>query len=132
MEEGEEGVISVESSDDEIEDNTEDLTAMLDAERSREECIIDPVFEKNAFQTTDAKHQLYDQAVNRVSLDNLPIRGGSDLLCLVLNIKATHERVGNNGNIEAIEKIKFIFQEEKDKEKKENPKILLKKKKKKK
>ncbi|KAI9921684.1 hypothetical protein PsorP6_000342 [Peronosclerospora sorghi] len=80
MEEGEEGVISVESSDDEIEDNPEELTAMLEAGRSREisewftiylefleECIIDPGFEKKMLsKRLKPKHQLYDQAVNHI------------------------------------------------------------------
>ncbi|CAI5738382.1 unnamed protein product [Peronospora destructor] len=80
MDDDEEGVISIETPDDEIEDDTEELTAILAAGRSREisewfsiyltyleECIIDPGFEnKMRRKRPKAKHQLYDQAVNRI------------------------------------------------------------------
>ncbi|CAI5731510.1 unnamed protein product [Peronospora farinosa] len=80
MDDDEEGVISIGMPDDEMEDDTEELTAALAAGRSREinewfsiylayleECIIDPDFEnKMRRKRSKAKHQLYDQAVNRI------------------------------------------------------------------
>ncbi|CAI5733076.1 unnamed protein product [Hyaloperonospora brassicae] len=80
MEDDEEGVINVETSDDEMEDDPEEFTAMLAAGRSREiiewfsiyleyleECIIDPDFEtKMRRKRSKAKHQLYVQAVDRI------------------------------------------------------------------
>ncbi|UIZ20811.1 hypothetical protein KXD40_000183 [Peronospora effusa] len=80
MDDDEEGVISIGMPDDEMEDDTEKLTAALAAGRSREinewfsiylayleECIIDPDFEnKMRRKRSKAKHQLYDQAVNRI------------------------------------------------------------------
>ncbi|CAH0516476.1 unnamed protein product [Peronospora belbahrii] len=80
MEDDEEGAISVETPDDEIEDGPEEVTAMLAAGRSREmsewfciyleyleECIIDPDFEtKMRRKRSKAKYQLYGQAVNRI------------------------------------------------------------------
>ena len=82
MDDDEEGVISIETPDDEMEDDTEELTAILAAGRSREmsewfsiylayleENIIDPDFEnKMRRKRSKAKYQLYDQAVNRVSM----------------------------------------------------------------
>uniref|UniRef100_A0AAV1VEJ4 DUF4211 domain-containing protein n=1 Tax=Peronospora matthiolae TaxID=2874970 RepID=A0AAV1VEJ4_9STRA len=80
MDDDEEGVISVETSDDEVEDETEGLAAMLAVGRSREisewftiyleyleECVIDPDFEaKMHHKRSKAKHQLYGQAVDRI------------------------------------------------------------------
>ncbi|CAI5715763.1 unnamed protein product [Peronospora destructor] len=80
MDDDEEDVISIETPDDEMEDDTEELTAILAAGRSREisewfsiyltyleECIIDPGLEnKTRRKRPKAKHQLYDQAVNRI------------------------------------------------------------------
>ncbi|GMF64895.1 unnamed protein product [Phytophthora lilii] len=83
MDDDEEGVISVETSDDEVgEDDPEELTAILAAGRSREmhewftiyleyleECIIDPDFEnKVRRKRSKAKYQIYDHAVSRVSV----------------------------------------------------------------
>ncbi|KAG7389941.1 hypothetical protein PHYPSEUDO_009199 [Phytophthora pseudosyringae] len=81
MNDDEEGVISVESSDDEVgDDDPEELTAILEAGRSREitewfeiymayleECVIDPDFKNNMRRKrSKVKFQLYEQAVNRI------------------------------------------------------------------
>ncbi|POM57927.1 hypothetical protein PHPALM_37497, partial [Phytophthora palmivora] len=79
MDDDEEGVISVESSDDEMRED-EDVTAMLEAGRSREihewftiymeyleECILDPDFENTMRRKrSKVKYQLYEQAANRI------------------------------------------------------------------
>ncbi|OWY98567.1 hypothetical protein PHMEG_00030636 [Phytophthora megakarya] len=79
MDDDEEGVISVESSDDEMSD-PEDVTAMLEVGRSREihewfaiymeyleESIVDPDFENTMRRKrSKAKYQLYEQAANRI------------------------------------------------------------------
>ncbi|KAK1932539.1 hypothetical protein P3T76_012123 [Phytophthora citrophthora] len=81
MNDDEQAVLSVDSSDGEMgEEDAEELTAMLAAGRSREvnewfeiymeyleECIIDPDFENKMHRKrSKAKHQLYQQAINRI------------------------------------------------------------------
>ncbi|KAL3667454.1 hypothetical protein V7S43_007676 [Phytophthora oleae] len=81
MNDDEQAVLSVDSSGGEMEDeDAEEVTAMLAATRSREinewfeiymkyleECIIDPDFEnKMRRKRSKAKHQLYQQAINRI------------------------------------------------------------------
>ncbi|KAG3032088.1 hypothetical protein JG687_00004032 [Phytophthora cactorum] len=81
MNDDEEAVISVESSDDEMaEDDPEELRAMLEVGRSREvsewfkiymeyleESIVDPDFENTMRRKrSKAKYQLYKQAVNHI------------------------------------------------------------------
>ncbi|KAL4138660.1 hypothetical protein PRIC2_002165 [Phytophthora ramorum] len=81
MEDGEEGVISVEASDDEMGgDDPHELAAMMEVGRSREmiewftiymeyleECIIDPELEaKMRRKQSKPQYQLYQQAADRV------------------------------------------------------------------
>uniref|UniRef100_H3GL95 Uncharacterized protein n=1 Tax=Phytophthora ramorum TaxID=164328 RepID=H3GL95_PHYRM len=83
MEDGEEGVISVEASDDEMGgDDPHELAAMMEVGRSREmiewftiymeyleECIIDPELEaKMRRKQSKPQYQLYQQAADRVLL----------------------------------------------------------------
>eukprot|EP00644_Phytophthora_capsici_P012575 jgi/Phyca11/7888/fgenesh1_pm.PHYCAscaffold_23_\ len=80
MNDDEQAVLSVDSSDGEMgEEDVDEVTAMLAAGRSREinewfeiymeyleECIIDPDFENKMHRKrSKAKHQLYQQAINR-------------------------------------------------------------------
>ncbi|KAF4323350.1 hypothetical protein JM18_000455 [Phytophthora kernoviae] len=81
MDDDEEGVISVETSDDEMEgDPHEELAAMMEARRSREmsewfaiyleyleECIVDPDMENKMYRSrSKPKYQLYDQAIHHI------------------------------------------------------------------
>ncbi|KAG1695197.1 hypothetical protein DVH05_020576 [Phytophthora capsici] len=81
MNDDEQAVLSVDSSDGEMgEEDVDEVTAMLAAGRSREinewfeiymeyleECIIDPDFENKMHRKrSKAKHQLYQQAINRI------------------------------------------------------------------
>ncbi|KAG7400993.1 E3 ubiquitin-protein ligase Mdm2 [Phytophthora boehmeriae] len=81
MDDDEEGVISVETSDDEMEiDPQEEVAAMMEARRTREmdewfaiyleyleECIIDQDMENKMYRSrSKPKYQLYDQAIHHI------------------------------------------------------------------